>query len=116
MKYLAKYVNNYDGDTIDVSIEIWPGITLVLDNARLIDIDTPEMNSSNPKERELAQKAKDYLRKRLEHRYFFIEPIKKEKYGRWLIKVYLTEEYINQTLIDEGYARPYDGSKRKSWF
>lgn len=38
----------------------------------------------------------------------------KEKYGRWLVELWTTTSHIsiNQTLLDEGLTRPYDGGKR----
>jgi len=36
----------------------------------------------------------------------------KEKYGRLLADLYLGELYINQWMVDNKYAVPYDGGKK----
>jgi endonuclease YncB( thermonuclease family) len=33
---------------------------------------------------------------------------KKEKYGRWLGVVMVDGKNINQTLVEEGFAKPYE--------
>jgi micrococcal nuclease len=115
MKYPATFIENYDGDTIDIIVEVWPDIKLHLDNARLYGIDTPELKTVMSLEKAKAIAAKDYLKKRLKDKKFYIEPIDKGKYGRWLINVYVGGVNINEELIDKGLARPYHGGKKEEW-
>lgn len=103
-EYNGKVVDIVDGDTIDVVIDIFPGITKKLDNARLYGIDTPEIRSSNPKEKELAHKATKYLSKRVMNKSVKIHLHGKGKWGRWLITVYYRDCNINKKLIKKGYG------------
>lgn len=64
-KYKAILVRAVDGDTVDVILDL--GFGIMFGNGgdpkriRIADIDTPEMNASDPKERERAQVAKTFV-------------------------------------------------------
>lgn len=105
MKYVykAKVVSVYDGDTITVNIDLGFNVTWHNVKLRLYGINTPEMNT--PEGKDVSQRLKD----RLLGQEVTIETLKDktEKYGRYLAKVYLADECINDTLVKTGDAKPY---------
>lgn len=112
----VKYLGNYDGDTIDLLVEVYPGITIKLDSARLYALDTPELRGSGQKEKDLAIKGKNYVDDLLsDAESIEIKPIKKGKYGRMLVLVWVDGKSLNKLLTDKGYAVPYFGDKKISW-
>jgi endonuclease YncB( thermonuclease family) len=60
----AKVVRVVDGDTIDVRAAIWIGQGLFI-RIRIDGIDAPELKARCAEERRLAEKARDYLARRL---------------------------------------------------
>jgi endonuclease YncB( thermonuclease family) len=105
----------YDGDTVDIVIEIYPDIHMTLDNARLYGIDTPEKRSSNPKEKKFAKKVTKYVKKTLSYKPVKVQVHGKGKYGRALVTIYLKGVNINDELIKKGYAKEYHGGKKEKW-
>ncbi len=105
---LCKCVKVTDGDTIkvvtDIDNELWK-ITV-----RLAHINTPELHSKNPVEKEKALFIKEELKKKLLNKILSVKFGDQEKYGRLLGEVYLDNEYINQWLLDNNYAVKYEGS------
>ncbi len=56
----ARVVSVYDGDTLTVDAEPWPGLT-ARTSVRVDRIDTPEIRSGCPAEKALALQAPDFL-------------------------------------------------------
>lgn len=86
------------------------GDTLLLTNRsriRLIGVDTPEMNSSNPSSRASAVAAKgfteDFVRGGRISLQFDRERV--DRFGRFLAYVYVDEEMLNEQLIRRGHGR-----------
>lgn len=94
-----------DGDTIDVHVDlgfdIWHSVRL-----RLSDLDTPEVGTPEGKA------AKTYVKDALEGECVTIVTHKTDKYGRYLAEVFIRGNSFNKSLIDLGFAKPYDGGKR----
>ena len=110
-----------DGDTIDADIDLGFDISLTK-RIRLAGIDTPESRTKDLKEKELGIDAKYWLKHRLEDADDIIIrtelPDSTEKYGRIIGHLYINgqEESLNNQMITEGYALPYDGgTKDKDW-
>lgn len=85
-EYQAKYIDNYDGDTIHFQVDLGFGIFHSI-TVRLWNIDTYEMNSKNEKEKQLALDARNFVRDRLLNSDNIVIQTfkdKKEKYGRYL--------------------------------
>ena len=106
-KYSAIVENVVDGDTVDLSIDlgfdIWHNIRV-----RLIGIDTPE------KWFDYGKVVKQYVKQSLEGKEITIKTEKADKYGRYLVEVYLSgfRDSFNQHLIDVGMAKSYGGASR----
>lgn len=101
--YKAKYITNYDGDTITVDIFLGFGIILKEQKLRLYGINAPELKG---KDKEKGKASKDYLSSILtENLIIKTYKDKKEKYGRWLADVYNDKgDYINGYMVKYGYA------------
>lgn len=81
----------HDGDTI-----WWQG-----EKIRLVDIDTPELNSKDPEERARAIAARDRLVELIGSRQLVIERQGTDRYGRTLARI----GTIGDQLVKEGHAR-----------
>ena len=116
----GKVIKVYDGDTITIASNV-PGLNnspIYKFSVRLNGIDTPEMRTKDEDEKEIATLARDALSEKIMGKEIRLENIKTEKYGRVLCDIYLDKIHLNQWLIDEKYALPYDGGTKvipKSW-
>ena len=114
---VKKVLKVVDGDTIDADIDLGFDISLTK-RVRLAGIDTPESRTTDLKEKALGLEVKEWLKKRLEGaKDILIKtqlPDSTEKYGRILGKLYINNEEtsLNNQMIDEGYAWPYEGDKK----
>ena len=114
-----------DGDTIDVTIDL--GFDLYKkERVRVAGVDTPEKRTRNLEEKALGIDATNWLKSKLE------EAIKGDdeltirtelkggvgKYGRLLGWLYIGDDNVslNEQMIGEGYAWPYDGGTKKKDF
>lgn len=130
-------VDNYrvvDGDSVNCTltrlhqIDVGFGmhqqiLSSVPIKCRLKGIDAAEIYGRNA-DKDAGQAAKQRLEELMamgEVRAVTHKPIPGDKYGRWLVDLYVTHEdefgsdieyFINQVLIDELFAEPYDGGKR----
>ena len=87
---------------------------------RVLGIDTPELRSSDPQERELAQAAKLKVQQLLALGPLTVESHKSDKYGRWLCTIWIKtpeeELDLSVVLVDLKLAVPYDGKgARQPW-
>lgn len=102
---------NYDGDTVDVIIDLGFNI-FIKDRVRLLDIDTEEMKGTSGDDKWRAEKAKTRLNELLHMGSVFIktEKDKKGKYGRILGRFYVDIGNgkvvdVVETLKAEGYQK-----------
>ena len=106
-----------DGDTIDASIDLGFDISLEK-RIRLAGIDAPESRTTNLKEKALGLESKEWLKKALEGAKDILikteKPDSTEKYGRIIGHLFINDQEtsLNNQMIDEGYALPYDGGKK----
>ena len=110
----AKVLSVYDGDTIKVAFAL--GDSMYKWNCRLLGVDTPELRTSNKKEKEFGYKVRDLLRERILNKVVTLKCSEFGKYGRLLVEVFIGDESINQWLIANGYAFAYDGGTKQVWF
>ena len=110
-----------DGDTIDVTIDL--GFDLYKkERVRVAGVDTPEKRTRNLEEKELGIDATYWLQEKLEGAVAGDDDliIRTEldggvgKYGRLLGWLYVGdgELSLNEQMITEGYAHPYDGGTK----
>jgi endonuclease YncB( thermonuclease family) len=128
--YTATVVKVLDGDTavfhltktftqeIDFGFHIHDTMSLTKSTQlhfRFFGINCPEIHSTDP-----ALKARGLAAKAEVERLCSLGPLRlvsyeMDKYGRWLADIYVTppglpEIWINQNLIKQGHALPYNGS------
>lgn len=116
----GKVVSVYDGDTINIVLPfhlIFGGENKFYKfTCRLINVDTPEIRTKNLQEKEYAIKVRDYLREKILNEIVTIKCYDFDKYGRLLIEVFLNNQNINNWLIENQYAKKYDGGTKTKWF
>ena len=114
-----------DGDTIDVTIDL--GFDLYKkERVRIAGVDTPEKRTRNLEEKALGIDATNWLKGKLEQAIKGDDEltIRTElkggmgKYGRLLGWLYVGDDNVslNEQMIGEGYAWPYDGGTKKKDF
>ena len=105
-----------DGDTIKVSARVWLGVN-VETMVRINGIDTPEIRGKCPMEKELARKAKDFVKEKLPvGSLVYLSSVQSDKYGGRVVAKVADENKkdIGKQLIQNGLARPYSGKIAKS--
>jgi micrococcal nuclease len=114
-QYRATVIRWVDGDTVEVSVDLGFRIfhqTLL----RLAGINTPEIHSADPVEREAAIKAMLRASELAPLGGKVIvetsKPDSRDKYGRWLGDVNYGQGSVSAVLIAEGLGVAYDGGKR----
>lgn len=118
---LAYYYKNYDGDSIDLIFYLPLTNKKYKWKCRLFGIDTPEIRTNNLQEKEFALKIKNIVREKLENKTLFIKCGSFDKYGRILVEIYtpynidLEGKSLNTWLIDNNYAKKYDGGTKEIW-
>jgi endonuclease YncB( thermonuclease family) len=109
----------YDGDTFTIASKMpMANSPLYRFPVRLKGIDAPEIKSHKEDEKIMAVEARNALSKMILHKTVTLKNIRNEKYGRILADVYLDNFYINEWLLEEHYAVPYDGKTKnppRSW-
>lgn len=107
----------YDGDTITVAnrLPLKNCDDIFRFSVRLNGIDTPEMRGKSDDEKEKAQFAKSALSTLILHKHVTLQNVKSEKYGRILADVYYDDLNINNWMLENNYAKPYDGGTKSQW-
>jgi micrococcal nuclease len=116
-KTFAKCVHVYDGDTIHVVFKMPNSNDCYKWVIRMMGIDTPEMKTKNTYEKQLAIKARDFLRDLILDKIIVVDCLDFDKYGRLLGDLYVegNEMTISNQLIEKGYAKAYDGGTKTKW-
>lgn len=108
--YKAMCERVIDGDTIVAKIKIGFELT-TKQQLRILGIDTAELNSSNEEERELANKAKEFVKEQIEGKEIFVKTHKTDSFGRYLADVFVEDEStvydLGGLLLTNGLAREY---------
>jgi len=105
---IKEIVKVIDGDTVDILIDL--GFSVYhKERVRLSGIDTPEMNSKNLTEKEIAKKAKTFITTWLkEQKNLTIKTYKDDKYGRLLGEIFGNGGVcVNNLLMEKGLAWDY---------
>jgi endonuclease YncB( thermonuclease family) len=91
---------------------------------RLRGIDSPEIRSKTPEEKQAATKSRDALAAKVINQMVFLQNMDMEKYGRVLADVFLEEssrsgsneeQSINEWMLEHHYAVPYTGGTKVAW-
>ena len=114
----AKYVKNYDGDTLTVNLRMVDkkkifGIFNKEIGVRINGIDTPEMHGKGPCEKKKAKEARDFVRDYLTPRQFItLKNPSRGKYFRVVADVYVGDVNLAKLLLDKGLAVHYNGGTK----
>ena len=130
----GKIVYVYDGDTLHIVFNIDNKFCKF--NCRLINIDSPEIRTTNKKEHESAIKSRNYLLKKVTNISLINENLSKndiknicsesrklitvkcfefDKYGRLLVELFDNNLSINNDMINQKLAVKYDGGTKKQY-
>lgn len=115
----GKIVDVYDGDTVKIVLNLPINLQYFRWNCRLSGINTPEIRTKNIKEKEFGLLVRDKLKERIENKILLIKCGEFDKYGRLLVEIYENNGElfsINNWLIENNYAKPYDGGTKEEWF
>lgn len=113
VKY-GKVIKVYDGDTITIASKLdFENSPVYRFSVRLSGIDSPEMKGKTSIEKTLALKSQTALSNMLMNQKIRLENVSIEKYGRLLADVYYDDIHINQWMVDNKFAVPYDGGKKE---
>jgi endonuclease YncB( thermonuclease family) len=124
--FLAKIIDVYDGDTITVAFKEFGKYSIF--KCRIMHIDTPEIKKRvKPKneeerikfenEKKRAIIIRDIMREKLLNQIIHINCDKFDLYGRLLVEFNIPETNIkiHTWLIENNYAKPYEGKHKEEW-
>lgn len=114
-EYICTIIKVVDGDTVTVDIDLGFNIVLKNQEIRLLGIDTPESRTSNEQEKKQGLLSKQKLKEKLPEgtkQRIKTEKDELDKYGRVLGVFPLENSSVNQWLIDNNYAVPYNGENK----
>ncbi len=112
----VELVSVHDGDTIMVDVANVPAILGARLPVRLKGVDTPELNGKCEAEKTQALLAKNVLMTLLtQARKIQLAEISRDKFFRVDAIVMADGVNLNTYLVQQGFARPYDGGTRKGW-
>jgi len=113
---VSKVINVYDGDTFRVNIDSLPPIVGKNIPIRVNGVDTPEIRGKCLYEKNLALKARDFVRAKLSNaKEIKLTNLQRGKYFRVVANVLVDGVSLEQELLDNELAYRYDGGKKLSW-
>ena len=107
-EYNARYVGNYDGDTIDLEVDLGFSIKHKI-RVRLAGVDTPELRGGTEESKELAIEARDFVEEALSSDWVVVRTHKdkKGKYGRYIADIEFDGMDLAEQLLSLGLAEKY---------
>ena len=113
---VSKVISVYDGDTFRVDIDSLPPIVGKNIPIRLNGVDTPEIRGKCKYEKDLAIKARDFVRNKLANaKEIRLNNLQRGKYFRVVANVMVDGMSLEQELLDNELAYKYTGGKKSSW-
>jgi micrococcal nuclease len=113
---VSKVISVYDGDTFRVDIDSLPPIVGKNIPIRLNGIDTPEIRGKCQYEKDLALKARDFVRNKLANaKEIKLTKLQRGKYFRVVADVMIDGVSLEQELLENKLAYKYTGGKKSSW-
>lgn len=112
----AANVRVHDGDTITVDFPGTPEVFGKDIGVRLLGIDTPELRDPDPVVRAYAFRARDYLTARVRvAKKLEVRQPSRDKYFRMGGVLIIDGIDVQKDLLNQGYAKPYDGGTKSPW-
>ena len=113
---VSKVLNVYDGDTFKVNIDSLPPIVGKNIAIRVNGVDTPEIRGKCQYEKNLALKARDFVRAKLANaKEIKLTNLQRGKYFRVVASVLVDGVSLEQELLDKKLAYSYDGGTKLNW-
>ena len=113
---VSRVISVYDGDTFRVDIDSLPPIVGKNIPIRLNGVDTPEIRGKCKYEKDLAIKARDFVRNKLANaKEIKLNNLQRGKYFRVVANVLVDGVSLEQELLDNEFAYKYTGGKKSSW-
>jgi micrococcal nuclease len=113
---VSKVISVYDGDTFRVDIDSLPPIVGKNIAIRLNGVDTPEIRGKCKYEKDLAVKARDFVRNKLANaKEIKLTKLQRGKYFRVVADVMVDGVSLEQELLENELAYKYTGGKKSSW-
>jgi len=113
---VSKVISVYDGDTFRVNIDSLPPIVGKNIPIRVNGVDTPEIRGKCQYEKDLALKARDFVRAKLANaKEIKLTNLQRGKYFRVVANVVVDGVSLEQELLDNKLAYEYSGGKKLSW-
>ena len=113
---VSRVISVYDGDTFRVDIDSLPPIVGKNIPIRLNGVDTPEIRGKCQYEKDLALKARDFVRNKLANaKEIKLTNLQRGKYFRVVADVMIDGVSLEQELLDNELAYKYTGGKKSSW-
>ena len=113
---VSRVISVYEGDTFRVDIDSLPPIVGKNIPIRLNGVDTPEIQGKCQYEKDLALKARDFVRKKLANaKEIKLTKLQRGKYFRVVADVMIDGVSLEQELLDNELAYKYTGGKKSSW-
>jgi micrococcal nuclease len=113
---VSKVISVYDGDTFRVDIDSLPPIVGKNIPIRLNGVDTPEIQGKCQYEKDLALKARDFVRNKLANaKEIKLTKLQRGKYFRVVADVMIDGVSLEQELLDNELAYKYTGGMKSSW-
>ena len=113
---VSKVISVYDGDTFRVNIDSLPPLVGKNIPIRLKGVDTPEIQGKCQYERDLALKARDFVRSKLANaKEIRLQELQRGKYFRIVADVIVDGMSLEKELLENELAYKYSGGKKSSW-
>ena len=113
---VSKVISVYDGDTFRVDIDSLSPIVGKNIRIRLNGEDTPEIQGKCQYEKDLALKARDFVRNKLTNaKEIKLTKLQRGKYFRVVADVMIDGVSLEQELLENKLAYKYTGGKKSSW-
>ena len=117
----ADVIRVLDGDSFEARVYPWPDM-MVVEMFRIYGIDTPEVKGKCPREKSLAQAARQFVidltaqtDNRIKLSVVGCNAAEGGGFGRCLATVHAGNTSIGDALIAQGLARANFGEARRSW-
>ena len=112
-KCQAKVVHVYDGDTVHLVFQYLGH--LFKWHTRIAHVDTPELRTKNLEEKKLGYQTRDKLNEFINDKVVDVVCLDFDKYGRVLAEITYNGKRVDEWLIENGYAKPYEGKTKEAW-
>ena len=113
---VSRVISVYDGDTFRVDIDSLPPIVGKNIPIRLNGVDTPEIQGKCQYEKDLALKARDFVRNKLANaKEVKLTKLQRGKYFRVVADVMIDGVSLGRELLENKLAYKYTGGKKSSW-